>query len=94
MEFGICPVCNGSGRVPAGDYEYKRVVAGYDSDTDTLSCRNCGGQTMSLKGTGQVRLRSDGTPCTHKYVSKNIGRCLTEYLCIHCGSKHQIDSGD
>ncbi len=94
MEYGVCPVCNGSGRVPAGDYKYKHVVAGYDKDTDTLACTNCGGQTMYGQPTGKVRLRPDGTPCKHEYTSKTVGRCLTEYTCKHCGSSHQIDSGD
>lgn len=94
MEYGTCPVCNGSGRVPAGDNKYKHVIAGYDKATDTFGCTNCGGQYMFGRPTGEVRLREDGTPCEHKYVSKNVGRCLTEYLCIHCGDRHQIDSGD
>ncbi len=94
MERGTCPVCNGSGRVAAGDNKYKHVYAGYDKDTDTLPCTNCGGQYMMGRPTGQVRLREDGTPCTHSYTSKTVGRCLTEYTCKHCGDRHQIDSGD
>ena len=46
MEKGICPVCSGSGRVPAEDTKYKNVLAGYDARTDTLECQNCGGQYM------------------------------------------------
>ena len=94
MEKGTCPVCNGSGRRAAGNDKYKTVYAGYDAATDTLPCTNCGGQYMYGRPTGEVRLREDGTPCTHKYVSKNVGRCLTEYLCIHCGDRYEIDSGD
>lgn len=94
MTKGTCPVCNGSGRVPAGDYKYKHVVAGYDAATDTLKCTNCGGQYMYGQPTGEVRLRADGTPCTHSYKSKTVGRCLTEYTCEHCGDRYQIDSGD
>lgn len=94
MEYGICPVCNGGGRVPAGDYKYKHVVAGYDKETDTLVCTNCGGQTMYGKPTGKVPLRPDGTPCKHEYESSTIGRCLTRYTCKHCKSSHAIDSGD
>ena len=30
MNTGTCPVCNGLSRVPAGDQEYKSVIAGYD----------------------------------------------------------------
>jgi len=89
-----CPVCNGTGRRPAGDAKYKSVVAGYDANTDTFACNNCGGQTMWGKPTGKSVLRDDGTPCTHEYVSQNAGRCLTNYTCKHCGDRYQIDSGD
>lgn len=94
MEHGTCPVCNGSGRVPAGDNKYKHVIAGYDKATDTFACTNCGGQYMYGSPKGQVRLRPDGTPCKHEYTSKTVGRCLTEYTCRHCGDRYQIDSGD
>ena len=70
------------------------VLAGYDEQTDTLPCNNCGGQYMFGRPTGQVRLNKDGEPCTHQYVSKYIGRCLTEYFCVWCADKHTIDSGD
>ena len=94
MEYGTCPVCNGSGRVPAGDNKYKHVIAGYDRDTDTFGCTNCGGQYMWGQPKGQVRLNRDGVPCTHRYTSRTVGRCLTEYTCTECGDRHQIDSGD
>ena len=89
-----CPVCNGSGRKPAGDDKYKHVYAGYDKDTDTLPCTNCGGQYMYGTPRGKVRANKDGEPCKHKYTSKTVGRCLTEYTCEHCGDRYQIDSGD
>ena len=91
---GTCPVCNGSGRKQAYDSPYKSVLAGYDEQTDTLPCTNCGGQYMYGRPTGQVRLNKDGEPCTHKYVSKSVGRCLTEYFCVWCADRHTIDSGD
>lgn len=94
MEYGTCPVCNGSGRKPAGDYKYKHVIAGYDKESDTLPCTNCGGQYMFGSPKGQVRLNRDGVPCTHSYSSKTVGRCLTEYTCSECGDRYQIDSGD
>lgn len=96
MEKGCCPVCNGSGRVPVPESmaRYKNVIAGYDKDTDTFGCTNCGAQYMYGRATGQVRLREDGTPCKHEYTSKTVGRCLTEYTCKHCGDRYQIDSGD
>lgn len=94
MSYGICPVCNGSARVPAGDTPYKTMMATYDKETDTLACRNCGGQTMSCIATGKVQLREDGTPCTHEYEGRGAGRCYVVYTCIHCGDSYDIDSGD
>ena len=80
--------------MPAGDHKYKSVIAGYDSATDTLGCRNCGGQYMMGRPTGEVRVNRDGIPCTHHYDSATIGRCLTQYTCRHCGDGYTIDSGD
>lgn len=96
MEYGVCPVCNGSGRVPvpASQQRYKHVIAGYDKDTDTFDCTNCGGQYMFGSPRGQVRLNREGAPCTHSYSGQTIGRCLTEYTCSECGDSYQIDSGD
>ena len=91
---GVCPVCDGTKRVPAGDSKYKHVIAGYDKTTDTFGCTNCGGQYMFGSPSGQVKLREDGTPCKHQYVSRYVGRCLTEYFCVHCADRYQIDSGD
>jgi hypothetical protein len=92
----ICPVCNGSGRVPVPEDQqrYKHVYAGYDAATDTLGCTNCGGQYMYGTPRGKVRANKEGKPCRHKYTSKTVGRCLTEYTCEHCGDRFQIDSGD
>lgn len=94
MTHGTCPVCNGSGRVAAGDRPYKTVLAGYDKETDTLACNNCGGQYMYGTPRGQVRLNHEGEPCRHSYTGRNAGRCLTEYTCENCGDRYQIDSGD
>lgn len=94
MTKGVCPVCNGTCRIPAGDNKYKNVIGGYDKETDTFECRNCGGQYMYSRPKGEVNLRPDGTPCKHEYKSTTVGRCLTEYNCIHCGDRYQIDSGD
>jgi ssDNA-binding Zn-finger/Zn-ribbon topoisomerase 1 len=94
-ERGVCPVCNGSGRVPAGDNQYKEIYSGYDKATDTLKCDNCGGQYMYGQPTGKVLLRRDNNqPCVHEYEGTNAGRCLTSYNCKHCGDYFQIDSGD
>lgn len=94
--YGVCPVCNGTCRVPVPESmeRYKNVIAGYDKETNTLQCTNCGGQYMYGRPTGEVHLRSDGTPCTHEYTSQTVGRCLTRYTCKHCKSSYEIDSGD
>ena len=96
VQYGTCPVCNGTGRmaVPERMQTYKNVMAGYDKETDTLGCSNCGGQYMYGKPSGEVRLNKDGVPCTHKYTSQTVGRCLTQYTCSECGDSYQIDSGD
>ena len=96
MSKGVCPVCNGSGKMPISNFaeRFKTHLAGYDKETDTLSCNNCGGQRMYGSPTGMVNLREDGTPCTHAYTSETVGRCLTQYTCKHCGDRYQIDSGD
>ena len=96
MEQGICPVCNGSLRrpVPARSEQYKGILAGYDKDTDTLPCDNCGGQMMYGKPSGLVNLRINGTPCEHEYAGTKLGNCLHRYTCKHCPSHYTIDSGD
>lgn len=96
MKDQICPCCNGTRRValPERSRSYKSVIAGYDSATDTIPCKNCGGQYMYGTPTGLVALNSSGAPCTHTYSSANVGRCLTRYTCIHCKDSYTIDSGD
>jgi len=94
VERGTCPVCSGTKRKPAGDNPYKKQFAGYDPETDTLWCDNCGGQTMYAVATGLVRLRPDGTPCAHDYAGEQTGRCYYSYVCKHCGDFYSIDSGD
>jgi hypothetical protein len=98
IEYGTCPVCNGSGRMPTPDnlrrYGEKNGWYGYDKADDCCTCTNCGGQTMYGKPSGKVRLNKNGVPCTHKYTSRNVGRCLTEYTCSECGNSYEIDSGD
>ena len=95
IQYGTCPCCNGAGRVPAEEGKNYGCFYGYDKDTHTLMCTNCGGQYMYGKPTGKVRLRRDnGEPCTHKYSGYNAYRCLTRYTCEHCGDRYEIDSGD
>jgi hypothetical protein len=102
-KFGPCPQCNGTGRwhdeshPQCGsmlNYGRRNGWYGYDAETDTVDCYNCGGQKMSCTPTGQVRLRGDGTPCLHEYKGANAGRCLITYTCLLCGDRYQIDSGD
>jgi hypothetical protein len=91
--MGTCPVCNDSKRVPATG-ECRSVCGGYDKATDTFPCYNCGGQKQWQVATGLVRLRPDGTPCTHDYDGKKLGNCYWGYLCKHCGDYFTIDSSD
>ena len=89
-----CPVCNGSKRKSATNRTYKSYIVGYDSETDTIPCTNCGGQYMYGEPTGQVKVNKSNLPCKHRYTTKEIGRCLTQFTCIECGDIYQIDSGD
>jgi hypothetical protein len=97
MELGTCPVCNGISRVPVpqNSQRYKTLVAGYDKETDTFPCRNCGGQYQWGNPTGKVKLSADAKePCMHEYSVNNLGRCFNGYTCKHCGDYYTIDSGD
>jgi len=91
MEYGVCPVCNGTKEVllTADELRYS-----WNKDKTHRDCTNCGGQTMYGRATGQVPLNKEGQPCKHKYTSRTIGRCLTEYTCTECGHRYEIDSGD
>ena len=88
---GICPICNGLGKVPLDAVEAKYS---YNAGKTHSECHNCGGQEMFGKGTGRVPLNREGQPCVHKYTGVQQGRCYYRYTCIHCGSSHSIDSGD
>ena len=96
--MGTCPVCQGTGHMPCPDnlrdYGKRYGWYGYRAEDDTVTCTNCGGQTMFGKPTGQVRLRPDMFPCVHEYTSRNAGRCYTIYTCKHCGFSYDIDSSD
>ena len=78
------------------DYEKANRWYGYDKATDTRECKNCGLHGMYVPPPdGKVELRKDnGQPCVHEFRGQNIGRCMTEYTCVHCESSHIIDSGD
>ena len=98
MTKGICPQCNGTGHMPCPDnmrrFGQSNGWYGYRAEDDTVTCRNCGGQTMFGQATGQVKLRPDGTPCVHEYEGATIGRCLNRYICVHCRDSYDIDSSD
>lgn len=98
MDLGICPVCKGTGHKPCPDnlrdYGRSHGWYGYRAEDDTVTCDNCGGQTMYGGATGRVRRRADGTPCVHEYTVRNKGTCWNEYTCKHCGFSYDIDSSD
>jgi len=91
IQYGVCPICNGAKEVPltAGELKYS-----WNKDKTHRNCHNCGGQKMYGAPQGEVRLNKEGVPCTHKYRSRTIGRCLTEYTCENCGDRYEIDSSD
>lgn len=97
-EKGICPVCNGTGRMPTPDnlrkYGESQGWYGYSKDDDCCTCTNCGGQTMSGHATGMVSLNKEGLPCVHEYTHYLAGRCYHRYTCKHCNEVYYIDSGD
>lgn len=86
----VCPVCNGTKRAPST----RTYLRDYDAETGTAPCYNCGTQYMFGQATGWVAANKQGDPCKHKYNGREVGRCLTEYVCEHCGDRFQIDSGD
>lgn len=97
--YGVCPLCNGTGHMPCPDslrgYGQRNGWYGYRAEDDTVTCTNCGGQTMYGRATGEVPLRKDtGEPCVHEYDYKLLGRCYHGYTCKHCGYSYEIDSGD
>jgi hypothetical protein len=93
---GTCPVCNGTLRKDVGPNpsRWANIFKGYDKETNTLPCNNCGSQYMFGTPKGEVNLRPDGTPCTHEYKTKTISNCYHRSTCIHCGDEFHIDSGD
>lgn len=93
---GICPICNGTGRTPACVESRKYGWYGYNKETDTKRCNNCGTHGMySPPPDGRVELRKDnGQPCVHEFLSEQIGRCYHRYTCKNCEASYTIDSGD
>lgn len=50
-----CPVCKGTGRIDAGNISPNNCYAGYDKETHTLQCDNCGAQYMFSSPRGYVK---------------------------------------
>jgi len=98
VDKGICPVCNGTGRMPCPDHSRRYGLEygwfDYNKEDDTIKCSNCGARYMSGTVTGMVRLNKDGQPCTHTYTRKTVGRCLNRYTCQNCNDSYEIDSSD
>lgn len=93
MTLATCPKCEGSARMPAN--ERNRMCYGYDKATDTLPCNNCGGQTMSLKATGQTTVDpATGLGCLHEVQGRQAGNCYWVYTCSKCKFNYAIDSSD
>ena len=95
IPYTTCPVCDGTTRRP--NFTGYKSIAGLDPKTDTLPCNNCGGQTMSMRATGAVRVDPtdpEGRGCKHEYQGRNAGRCYTIYTCRKCGDQYDIDSSD
>jgi hypothetical protein len=86
-----CPVCDGTGTAKLTE---KEKQYSWNKGKETRDCRNCGGQYQYGTARGYVRANADGVGCTHHYTDHNVGRCLTESKCIHCGETYTIDSGD
>jgi len=91
--MGLCPACNGSGRVPTHGAPFAELRAGYDAHTATLPCQNCGGQKMFGVPMGLVPLRPDGAPCRHAYAPTGRARNYTRHECEHCGDAYDVDTG-
>jgi predicted RNA-binding Zn-ribbon protein involved in translation (DUF1610 family) len=92
-----CPKCKGTTRIPAPAHSegYKTVISGYDRETDTFACDNCGGQTMSLHAVGHTRIDpATGLGCLHEFTGRKAGNCYHVYTCSKCGTTYDIDSGD
>lgn len=93
--FGVCPGCNGSGRLSVAETSNMDVVAGYDRDTNTIACTNCGGQTMYGTALGYTEIDpATGAGCLHKYAKREAGRCYVVFTCAKCRSRYDVDSSD
>jgi hypothetical protein len=86
-----CPRCHGHGgwNLKINAYPLHRYE-------DTAENRHRYAHFRSLcpscNGWGFMR---EGQTCAHEWGSaRSVGRCLTEWTCIHCGVKSIVDSSD
>ena len=97
-EFGICPECNGSGRIqcPSKSKINWQSNGWYDYDpiTNTIACPNCGDQYQYSRPTGIVNLNREGKPCQHQYISELLSQYIQRNECIHCGDEFYINLQD
>lgn len=88
--YGVCPVCNGTTKVPLTEEE---ATYSWNKDRTEKDCKNCGGQYQFGKPCGLVRLNKKGKPCKHSYVNlSSTSRGLHKYQCVECYDSYQIDS--
>jgi len=87
----MCPKCQGHGGWNLALNQYR--MHNYPDTPEnrhryahfTCLCGNC-------TGWGYVH---ESQTCVHDWeYSRNVGRCLNEYKCIHCGKLNQVDSSD
>ena len=75
-----CPECEGH-----GGWVLKRDAYGKGVHFK-CHCMNC-------NGWGWVEAGSPDATCCHEYdTSKNVGRCLHEWICIKCNHSITVDS--
>jgi hypothetical protein len=89
-----CPSCEGTARtqITEQQFSYRTVLYGYDEETNTIPCKNCGGQYQTARPSGKVRLNKGGSPCLHSYTSTVVSNCYRRYVCVHCDDTYYIDS--
>jgi transcription elongation factor Elf1 len=95
QKLGICPKCNGSGRVLCPP-KYRSSFQqngwfGYDPNTKTIECDNCGAQYQHSKPSGIVKMSYTGKPCVHRYSEEQLSAHYVKYNCKLCGDVYFVD---
>jgi hypothetical protein len=97
-QCGICPKCNGTGRIPCPPKSkinwQRNGWFDFDPITETIACPNCGDQYQYSQSTGIVRLNREGNPCLHQYVYELMSKNIQRYECIHCNDEFYINLSD